>query len=144
MLPRPHLLPCRPAVSPALLARVVSDHERFAREGMPSPVEPYLLETYGLDVSGRYAGVALKNPWGKASGQLTLRVNQVEEAAAAGVGFVVLKTVIAQDVAGTRSMAAWATSDTRMAVERLVGRESGATGWTVTWKGRGWGGSFGE
>jgi hypothetical protein len=136
--PRPHLLPGRPILPDRVLRRVREDHDRFAAEGLPPAVETYLLERYGLDVSARYAGLPLKNPWGKASGQLSMRRSQVEEAAAAGLGFVVLKTVIAQDAQGGQSMAEWAIKESRMVVERVVGRESGAGGWTVTWKGRGW------
>jgi hypothetical protein len=66
-----------------------------------------------------------------------MTVSQVEEDAAAGLGFVVLKTLIAQDAAGAQTMAAWAISESRMLVERIVG-QSGEMGWTVTWKGRGW------
>src|SRR5436305_12899614 len=67
-----------------------------------------------------------------------MRAGQVAEAAAAGLGFVVLKTVIAQDARGARSMDAWAIKESRMVVEPIVGVASGARGWTVTWRGRGW------
>jgi dihydroorotate dehydrogenase len=139
---RPHLLPARPQVDEAILRRLRDDHDRFAADGLPVPIEPYLREVYGLDVSGCYASLPLKNPWGKASGQLSMRLSQVDEAAEAGLGFVVLKTVIARDAQGGQSMAAWAVKESRMVVERVVGRDSGATGWTVTWKGRGWWQSF--
>jgi hypothetical protein len=132
------LLPVRPDVPDRILRRVREDHDRFAAAGLPAALEPYLLASYGLDVSGRYAGLPLKNPWGKASGQLSMRRAQVEEAAASGLGFVVLKTVIARDDQGGQSMAAWAVKESRMVVEPVIGRGTGATGWTVTWKGRGW------
>ena len=97
---RPHLLTGDPDV-PADLARKVSeDHDRFARSGLPENLEAYLVSTYGLEMSGSYAGTSLRNPWGKASGQLSLNLAQVEEAVGEGLGFVVLKTVIAQDAAG--------------------------------------------
>jgi hypothetical protein len=136
--PRPHLLPARPAVSARFLALLTSDFTRFASTGLPPDLERYVLETYGVDVSGRYAGLSLRNPWGKASGQLSMRKGQVEEDAAAGLGFVVLKTVIAQDARGVQSMAAWAVQESRMVVEPIAGVETGAPGWTVSWKGRGW------
>ena len=139
---RSHLLPACPDVAASVARRVAEDHDRFARDGLPDPIEPYLLETYGVDVRASYAGLPLKNPWGVASGQLSMRRVQVEAAADAGVGFVVLKTVIAQDAGGSRSMAAWAVKESRMAIEPIVGRETGASGWTVTWKGRGWWDSF--
>ncbi len=124
--------------------KLSADFTRFARDGLPPDLEAYLLDRYHLDVRGRYAGFPIKNPWGKASGQLSMRAGQVEEAAEAGLGFVVLKTVIAQDTAGARSMAAWAVKESRMDVERIVGSESREEGWTVSWKGRGWWQTFDE
>ena len=143
-LPRPHLLAGRPDLPATVLSRLRDDFGRFARAGLPRDVEGHLLGTYGLDVSGSYAGVPLKNPWGKASGQLSMRRSQVEEASDAGLGFVVLKTVIAQDAEGRRAMSAWAIKEARMVAEPIVGRESGAEGWTVSWKGRGWWQTFDE
>jgi hypothetical protein len=138
------LLPRHPRVPENLHARLRSDHDRFAKTGLPGQVESYLRETYGIDVGGRYAGNALKNPWGLASGQLSMKAGQVESAAAAGLGFVVLKTVIAQDAKGDRTMEAWAVKESRMVVERIAGRNTNEEGWTVTWKGRGWWQTFPE
>jgi hypothetical protein len=134
---RPHLLPAQPCVSAEWQRRVQEDFERFARDGLPRPLEPYLLEQYRLDISSTYAGLPIRNPWGKASGQLSMTLAQVEEDIAAGLGFVVLKTVIAEDAAGQRTMAAWAIPEARMVVEPITG-QSGEVGWTITWKGRGW------
>lgn len=122
--------------------RLTSDFARFAEGGLPSDMEGYLLEAYNLDVSATYAGLPIRNPWGKASGQLSMRIGQVEDAHACGLGFVILKTVIAQDDQGSRSMEAWAVKEARMVAERIVGKESGIEGWTITWKGRGWWESF--
>lgn len=112
------------------------DFEQF-RAGLPRPLEPYILSTYGIDLSSDYGGLKLKNPFGKASGQLSLARHQVVKDAEAGLGFVILKTLIAQDRAGGQTMREWAIPETRMLVERIRGR-SGEEGWTVTWKGRGW------
>src|SRR3990172_6980673 len=112
------------------------DNERF-RAGLPHPLEPYILSNYGIDLTSDYGGLKLKNPFGKASGQLSLARHQVVKDAEAGLGFVVLKTLIAQDRAGEQTMREWAIPETRMLVERIRGR-SGEEGWTVTWKGRGW------
>jgi hypothetical protein len=60
---------------------------------------------------------------------------------AAGLGFVVLKTVIGEDQAGRRTMEPWAVRASAMTVEPIVSR-TGRQGWTVTWKGRGWDKSF--
>ena len=116
--------------------QLAKDFERF-HDGLPRPLEPYIRDTYGIDLSSDYGGLKLKNPFGKASGQLSLARHQVEKDAEAGLGFVVLKTVIAQDRAGEQTMGEWAIPETRMMVERIRGR-SGVGGWTVTWKGRGW------
>jgi dihydroorotate dehydrogenase len=138
----PFLLPAEPAVASDLVVRIAADHERFARDGLPDDLDAYLRGAYGLDMTASYAGAAIRNPWGKASGQLSLNAAQVVEAADAGLGFVVLKTVIARDAAGGQSMAAWAIREARMLVEPIKSPSTGATGWTVTWKGRGWWQSF--
>ncbi len=142
--PRPHLLPPAPDVSPPLREQVRRDHDRFAREGLPRDLDRYLQEAYSLDMTASYAGIALRNPWGKASGQLSLNRAQVEEGALAGLGFVVLKTVIAQDQEGRQTMAAWAVKETQMVAEPITSVLTGAKGWTITWKGRGWWQSFEE
>jgi dihydroorotate dehydrogenase len=141
---RPHLLPSEPDVPADVLDRVRSDHDRFARAGLPRELEDHLGRIYGLDVTASYAGMAIRNPWGKASGQLSLNASQIEEAADAGLGFVVLKTVIARDAAGRQSMSAWAIREARMLVEPITSPITGAKGWTVTWKGRGWWQAFDE
>lgn len=129
------------AVPHTVRQMVERDYERFAANGLPQSLEQYLLNEYGLDVSAEYAGFPLKNPWGKASGQLSMTAHQVAEDVTAGLGFIVLKTVIAQDEHGTQSMSAWAIPEARMVPERIVGH-SGEVGWTITWKGRGWWQSF--
>lgn len=135
------LLPQSPVVDAELLKRIERDYERFADGGLPADLESYLLDEYQIDVASEYAGIRIPNPWGKASGQLSMTLNQVREDVDAGLGFVVLKTVIAQDAAGDQSMDAWAVRESRMDVERITS-PTGDTGWTVTWKGRGWWDSF--
>jgi dihydroorotate dehydrogenase len=121
---------------------VRSHHDRFATAGLPSDLDSFLLEEYGLDMSASYAGLPLKNPWGKASGQLSLNRSQVQEAIDAGLGLVVLKTVIAQDASGQQTMAAWAIKESKMVAEPIVSPATGDPGWTISWKGRGWWQSF--
>jgi hypothetical protein len=124
--------------------QLAHDHERFA-SGLPKPLELYILDAYGISLASTYAGLPVRNPFGKASGQLSLNVNQVSRDAEAGLGFVVLKTVIAQDASGTQSMKAWAIPATKMTVEEIAGtreRARNERGWTVTWKGRGWSDTF--
>jgi len=92
---------------------------------------------YRIDLTARYLGEAIAHPVGKGSGQLSLNDAQLEEDARAGLAFVLLKTLIAEDERGERAMSAWAIHETRMAVERRAAPD-GRSGWTVTWKGRGW------
>lgn len=121
-------------------ARLVADFERF-KDGLPRDFPAYVRDAYHMDLTARYLGQMLPHPIGKGSGQLSLNERQLEEDRAAGLAFVVLKTLIAQDEAGVQSMAAWAIHETKMKVERR--RVSGTDrGWTVTWKGRGWDRTF--
>lgn len=123
-------------IDSALSTALAADYEGFAN-GLPKPLEDYIRERYALDVSSEYGGLPIKNPFGKGSGQLSLNLSQVRRDAEEGLGFVVLKTIIAQDVDGNQSMSEWAIPETRMVVER-IGGATGHIGWTVTWKGRGW------
>jgi hypothetical protein len=141
---RPFRLPLVPDVPQALLRQIRQDHDRFAQTGLPEDLDAYLQEAYGLDMAASYAGRTLRNPWGKASGQLTLNRAQIEEAAQAQLGLAVLKTVIAQDSQGHQSMSAWAIKESHMIAEPIASQKTGATGWTITWKGRGWWQSFPE
>jgi len=119
----------------ASLASLADDFERFKRE-LPRDFPAHVRDVYRINLSARYLGEPLPHPVGKGSGQLSLNVGQLETDAEAGLAFVVLKTVIAQDAAGAQSMGAWAIHESKMKVERR------GVGWTVTWKGRGWDRSF--
>jgi hypothetical protein len=121
-------------------AQLERDFERF-RGGLPRDVAAHVRESYRIDLTARYLGFALPHPIGKGSGQLSLNQEQLETDRAAGLAFVVLKTVIAEDASGSRAMGAWAIHETRMRVAK-VHSASGLDGWTVTWKGRGWDRSF--
>ena len=123
-------------IDPTSRTALVEDYERFAT-GLPQRLEAYVRQRYEIDLSSEYGGLPIKNPFGKASGQLSLNVSQVRRDAEDGLGFVVLKTIIAEDEHGAQSMSEWAIHETRMIVERIKGA-SGKEGWTVTWKGRGW------
>ena len=136
-------LPASPMINAEFLKRVCADYDRFSHEDMPRQFEEFLLDEYRVDVSSDYAGVPIRNPWGKASGQLSMTANQVAEDVEAGLGFVVLKTVIAQDESGEQSMSAWAIREARMVAERIAG-QGGESGWTISWKGRGWWQTFDE
>ncbi|MCZ6858545.1 MAG: hypothetical protein O7F70_11135, partial [Gemmatimonadetes bacterium] len=95
------------------------------------------------DLTTRYGGVSIAHPFGKASGQLSCTLAQVEGDIQAGLAFVVLKTVVAEDSAGGRSMAEWSVRDTKMQVESRISA-TGRDGWTVTWTGRGWHGTLAD
>jgi len=138
----PPRLPDRPTVPRPVQARLVWDFERF-KAGLPADLSAHVREHYRVDLTGQYAGRRIRIPFGKASGQLSMTAAEVEADAAAGLGFVVLKTVIGEDPAGARTMEPWAVSASAMRVEPLVSR-SGREGWTVTWKGRGWDRSLDE
>ena len=119
-------------------AKLERDFDRFKRE-LPRDFPAHVRETYGIDLTARYLGEVVPHPIGKGSGQLSLNAGQLEDDAAAGLAFSVLKTVIAEDETGARAMAAWAIHETKMKVERRAAETgTGREGWTVTWKGRGW------
>ncbi len=123
-------------------ATLERDFDRFKRE-LPRDFPAHVRETYGIDLTARYLGAVVPHPIGKGSGQLSLNTGQLEDDAAAGLAFSVLKTVIAEDETGARAMAAWAIHETKMKVERRAAG-TGREGWTVTWKGRGWDRPFGD
>jgi hypothetical protein len=117
-------------------ASLVRDYEQF-RAGLPEDLEDYVRQQYQLDLSSEYGGHFIKNPFGKASGQLSLNLSQVRRDCEEQLGFIVLKSIIAEDSSGAQSMSEWAIEETRMVVERIVGQDK-TQGWTVSWKGRGW------
>ena len=116
------------------------DFDRFQRE-VPRDFPAHVRDAYRIDLTARYLGELVPHPIGKGSGQLSLNAGQLEDDAAAGLAFAVLKTVIAEDQTGARTMAAWAIHEARMKVERRP-TDAGRAGWTVTWKGRGWDRTF--
>lgn len=135
-------LPERPRVSPAWRRRLehLSD---ITAQAPPQDIAAVVRDELQLDLTARYAGSPLTHPFGKASGQLSLKLQQVDADIEAGVSFIVLKTVIAEDAESRRTMSEWAVAETRMRVEPIES-SSGKRGWTVTWKGRGWSGTLDE
>ena len=121
-------------------AQLERDFDRFKRE-LPRDFPVHVRDTYRIDLTARYLSELVPHPIGKGSGQLSLNTGQLEDDAAAGLAFAVLKTVIAEDQTGARTMAAWAIHETKMKVEQRP-TDAGRAGWTVTWKGRGWDRSF--
>jgi hypothetical protein len=117
-------------------AKLERDFDRFKRD-LPRDFPAHVRETYRIDLRARYLGEVLPHPIGKASGQLSLNAGQLEDDAAAGLAFAVLKTLIAEDETGAQTMGAWAIHESKMKLERRPS-DAGRAGWTVTWKGRGW------
>ena len=130
-------LPTEPPLPERIRNQIADEFEARAENPLTGNLREWALERWGVDIAGRYAGRKIRVPFGKASGQLSMTPQQVETDALAGLGFVVLKTVIAQDTTGERGMAAWAIHETHMHVERIEDHD-GTAGWTVTWRGRGW------
>src|SRR5207249_11427028 len=98
-------------------AQLARDFERFGRS-LPRDFAAHVHETYRIDLSAHYLGELLPHPVGKGSGQLSLNTKQLEEDADAGLAFVILKTVIAQDEAGAQSLAAWGIQETELQGEQ--------------------------
>lgn len=129
-----------PKVSSQWLARLEKVVARTSADP-PADLAAIIREELKVDLTARYAGIEIPHPIGKASGQLSFTRQQVETSLDAGIGFVVLKTVIAEGPDGSRSMEEWSTGETRMNVERRAASD-GRDGWTVTWFGRGWAGTL--
>ena len=83
-------------------ASLSNDFERFKR-ALPRDFPEYVRDAYRINLSAQFLGQPLPHPIGKGSGQLSLNAGQLETDAEAGLAFVVLKTVIAQDAAGELS-----------------------------------------
>ncbi len=130
------MLPERPVVSAARLAQLARIGE-LTRRNPPADLAAIIRDELKIDLAASYAGFSIPHPFGKGSGQLSTTLQQVESDVEAGLAFAVLKTVIAEDEQGSQSMSAWTVRETRMKVEHR-------NGWTVTWKGRGWHGTFAE
>ena len=130
-----------PDIDSGLLNLIEQDWIKCLKGWWPDNLNHYLITKYQVDISARYAGQPISNPFGKASGQLTMNIGQIRESAEAGLGFVVLKTLIAQNAEGHQSMSEWSIPESKMQVEPIKG-QSGRSGWTITWKGRGWSRSF--
>ena len=76
--------------------RLERDFERF-RRALPRDFPDYVRRVYRIDLTARYLGERVPHPIGKGSGQLSMNLGQLEDDAAAGLAFVLLKTVVAQD-----------------------------------------------
>ncbi|MFH1677004.1 MAG: hypothetical protein ABIC40_08255 [bacterium] len=102
-----------------------------------SELGQYSLEKYGVDTGGKYAGIDLPHPFGKAAGQLSMKVGHVKTDRDNGLAFTVLKSAVGITEDGEIGINDWERSAPKMIVEKRKARD-GREGWTVTWKGRGW------
>src|SRR5258708_36978742 len=84
-------LPDQPILSDSERRRLEEEYERF-RDGLPPDLHAHLIEAHGVDVAGEYAGRAIRNPFGKASGQLSLNARQVRRGAGGPLGVGGAKT----------------------------------------------------
>ena len=68
------------------------DFDRFKRE-LPRDFPAHVRQAYRIDLTARYLGELVPHPIGKGSGQLSLNPGQLEDDAAAGLAFAVLKKI---------------------------------------------------
>ena len=126
-----------------LIAQVMADHERFAGLGLPDDLEGYLLANYGLDMTASYAGSTIRNPWGKASGQLSLNRASDRRGGRRRARF---RRPQDRDRPRCRGRAVdVGVGDPRVADDRRADPRAGtraSRAGRVTWKGRGWWQSF--
>src|SRR5258705_5593815 len=92
---------------------LAGDYERFAA-GLPEALEEYVRDRYEINLSSEYGGLPIKNPFGKASGQLSLNVSQVPHDAAAGIGVLVLKKIIEEKEHGAQCMSEMGIQEKRL------------------------------
>ena len=117
----PLFLPETPALPDGVRRRLTSLYERRVLAEPSVQLRELLAEEFDVDIRARYGPFDLAHPIGKASGQLSLQPRQVRADADAGLAFVVLKTVIAEDEGGAASMEAWKIKEPRMEVDRIRG-----------------------
>src|ERR1041384_7568963 len=94
-----HSLSGHPEIDSRDHASLIRDYERF-RTGLPHDVENYVRQQYQVDLSSEYGEHPIKNPFGKASGQLSLNLTQVRRDCEEQLGFLVLTSIIAEDASG--------------------------------------------
>ncbi|MDI9474495.1 MAG: hypothetical protein QM371_06990 [Bacillota bacterium] len=127
-----YFLPQEFEVSEEFQKALNEDYNRLIEEP-----ESHIKDRYNIDVSSFYGPFKIKNPFGKASGQLSTNKGQVMADIEGGLGFTVLKTVIAEDQDKKAEMDQWKIHAPKMVVEKLVSK-NGEEGYSVVWKGRGW------
>lgn len=135
-----YMLPEKLNISFDKKKQIKNDYEKFS-DRFPSNVEKYILDNYNLDISSNYNGYDIKNPFGKAPGQLSINIKQVQNDLNSGLGFVVLKSVSSVNPYEKNRLPKNNYKKRKMKVEKIISK-SGREGWTVTWKGVGWPRSF--
>ncbi len=121
--------------------KLVEDYDAIQYES--ATLTDYVLNRYGIDITGKYGSRVIRNPFGKASGQLSSKTAHVRADNEHGLGFSVLKTVISQDKQSHASMGDWKVGAPKMTVEEIVSANN-EVGYTVTWAGKGYDKTFPE
>ncbi|MBI3735637.1 hypothetical protein HY256_03880, partial [Candidatus Sumerlaeota bacterium] len=101
-----HFLPTTLELPPKTKTRLEHLYKDGVLKDPGANIPDILLNEFALDISARYGPIEIAHPIGKGSGQLSLQRSQIEADAEAGLAFVVLKTVIAEDERGGASMEA--------------------------------------
>ncbi len=92
---------------------------------------------FGVDLKAGYAGIILGHPFGKGAGQLSMSDRHVASDRENGLAFTILKSAVGVTESGDVGIDEWQKSAPKMITEPRVALD-GRTGWTVSWKGRGW------
>ena len=106
-------------------ARLARDFERFGR-GLPRRLAAHVREAYAHRPRPRATSATparIRSARARASSRSTPISSR--PTARAGLAFVVLKTVIAEDAAGERTMGAWAIHETGCGSSGALGRRAG-------------------
>ncbi len=133
----PELLPEELLIPARLRSRLERDYDFYASDELPSAWEQYVLEEYELDVGATFAGLPVKNPFGRQSGPFSKNLVQVRDDALAGLGFVVLKTVAACDAAGAQVIQDWNILRAEPTLQEIE-EKGGQKTFSLTWTECGW------
>lgn len=74
--------------------------KRYAREALPSELPSIIADRLEVDLGARFGPLDLPNPFIVAAGEMSQDLSQIEKAAQAGWGAVVLRSVAAEDASG--------------------------------------------
>ncbi len=78
--------------------------KRYAREALPLDLPEIVAERLDVDLVTSFGPLKLRNPFVVGAGEMTQEISQIEKAAQAGWGAVILRTVAAEDSSGMSSL----------------------------------------